>query len=113
MPQPAVHVAAINKVYGRMVAIDDLSFDVELGEIIEQDLWLLKVVQHAAHSAVNRDAIPSVVRRAPGKNRAAPSATGRSDADVLRSGNRPTRLSRAARVSRRRSHAACRGFWHR
>jgi len=58
--------------------------------------------------------ILSVVRSVRGKNRAAPSATGRSDADALRSGSPcPTRSSRAARVLRRRSHAACRGFCHR
>jgi len=33
MHQPAIHVAAIRKVYGRMVAIDEVSFDVERGEI--------------------------------------------------------------------------------
>jgi ABC-2 type transport system ATP-binding protein len=33
MPQPAIHVAGIRKAYGRTVAIDDVSFDVEPGEI--------------------------------------------------------------------------------
>src|SRR5438094_9919179 len=31
--QPAIHVAAIRKTYGRTVAIDDVSFDVDEGEI--------------------------------------------------------------------------------
>jgi len=33
MTQPAIHVAAIRKVYGRTVALDDVSFEVEQGEI--------------------------------------------------------------------------------
>jgi ABC-2 type transport system ATP-binding protein len=33
MHQPAIHVAAIRKVYGRTVAVDDVSFDVQPGEI--------------------------------------------------------------------------------
>src|SRR2546429_2555750 len=33
MHQPAIHVAAIRKTYGRTVAIDDVSFDVDEGEI--------------------------------------------------------------------------------
>jgi ABC-2 type transport system ATP-binding protein len=33
MPQPAIHVAGIRKAYGRTVAVDDVSFDVEAGEI--------------------------------------------------------------------------------
>src|SRR5437867_578947 len=33
MPQPVIHVAAIRKAYGRMVAVDDVSFDVQSGEI--------------------------------------------------------------------------------
>ena len=33
MHQLAIHVAAIRKVYGRTVAVDDVSFDVERGEI--------------------------------------------------------------------------------
>jgi ABC-2 type transport system ATP-binding protein len=33
MPQPAIHVAAIRKVYGRTVAVDGVSFDVQPGEI--------------------------------------------------------------------------------
>ena len=33
MPQPAIHVAGIRKTYGRTVAVDDVSFDVEPGEI--------------------------------------------------------------------------------
>jgi ABC-2 type transport system ATP-binding protein len=31
--QPAVHVASVRKTYGRIVAVDDVSFDVEPGEI--------------------------------------------------------------------------------
>jgi ABC-2 type transport system ATP-binding protein len=31
--QPAIHVAAIRKTYGRTVAVDDVSFDVQPGEI--------------------------------------------------------------------------------
>ena len=34
MTPPAIHVAAIRKVYGRTVAMDDVSFDVERGEIL-------------------------------------------------------------------------------
>ncbi len=33
MTEPAVHVASIRKTYGRTVAVDDVSFDVERGEI--------------------------------------------------------------------------------
>jgi len=33
MPQPAIHVAGIRKAYGRTVAVDDVSFDVQPGEI--------------------------------------------------------------------------------
>jgi ABC-2 type transport system ATP-binding protein len=33
MRQPAIHVAEIRKVYGRTVAVDDVSFDVQPGEI--------------------------------------------------------------------------------
>jgi ABC-2 type transport system ATP-binding protein len=33
MSQPAIHVAGIRKTYGRTVAVDDASFDVEPGEI--------------------------------------------------------------------------------
>jgi ABC-2 type transport system ATP-binding protein len=33
MHQPAIHVAAIRKAYGRAVAVDDVSFDVQPGEI--------------------------------------------------------------------------------
>jgi len=33
MQQPAIHVDAIRKVYSRMVAVDEVSFDVERGEI--------------------------------------------------------------------------------
>jgi ABC-2 type transport system ATP-binding protein len=33
MSQPAIHVAGIRKTYGRTVAVDDVSFDVEPGEI--------------------------------------------------------------------------------
>jgi ABC-2 type transport system ATP-binding protein len=33
MRQPAIHVAGIRKTYGRTVAVDDVSFDVEPGEI--------------------------------------------------------------------------------
>ena len=33
MPQPAIHVAGIRKTYGRTVAVDDVSFDVQPGEI--------------------------------------------------------------------------------
>ena len=33
MHQPAIHVAAIRKAYGRTVAVDDVSFDVQPGEI--------------------------------------------------------------------------------
>jgi len=33
MPQPAIHVAGVRKTYGRTVAVDDISFDVEAGEI--------------------------------------------------------------------------------
>ena len=33
MPQPAIHVAAIRKGYGRTIAVDDVSFDVQAGEI--------------------------------------------------------------------------------
>jgi len=32
-PQPAIHVAALRKTYGRTVAVHDVSFDVEAGEI--------------------------------------------------------------------------------
>ena len=32
-PQPAIHVAGIRKTYGRTVAVDDVSFDVQPGEI--------------------------------------------------------------------------------
>jgi ABC-2 type transport system ATP-binding protein len=32
-PPPAIHVAAIRKTYGRTVAVDDVSFDVQPGEI--------------------------------------------------------------------------------
>src|SRR5438067_12552976 len=31
--QPAIHVAAIRKTYGRTVAVNDVSFDVRSGEI--------------------------------------------------------------------------------
>src|SRR5688500_15353119 len=33
MPQPAIHVAGIRKAYGRTLAVDDVSFDVQPGEI--------------------------------------------------------------------------------
>jgi ABC-2 type transport system ATP-binding protein len=33
MPQPAIHVASIHKAYGSTVAVDDVSFDVQAGEI--------------------------------------------------------------------------------
>ena len=33
MHQPAIHVAAIRKTYGRTVAVNDVSFDVRPGEI--------------------------------------------------------------------------------
>jgi ABC-2 type transport system ATP-binding protein len=33
MPPPAVHVAGIRKAYGKTVAVEDVSFDVEAGEI--------------------------------------------------------------------------------
>jgi len=33
MPSPAIHVAGIRKTYGRTVAVDDVSFDVQPGEI--------------------------------------------------------------------------------
>ena len=33
MPQPVIHVDAIRKTYGRTVAVDDVSFDVQAGEI--------------------------------------------------------------------------------
>src|SRR5213594_2314737 len=33
MHQPAIHVAAIRKTYGRTVAVNDVSFDVQPGEI--------------------------------------------------------------------------------
>ena len=33
MHQPAIHVAAIRKAYGKTVAVDDVSFDVQPGEI--------------------------------------------------------------------------------
>ena len=33
MHQSAIHVAAIRKAYGRMLAVDDVSFDVQPGEI--------------------------------------------------------------------------------
>jgi ABC-2 type transport system ATP-binding protein len=33
MPPPAIHVAGLRKAYGRTVAVDDVSFDVEPGEI--------------------------------------------------------------------------------
>jgi ABC-2 type transport system ATP-binding protein len=32
-PQPVIHVAAIRKTYGRTVAVDEVSFDVQAGEI--------------------------------------------------------------------------------
>ena len=32
-PQPVIHVAAIRKTYGGTVAVDDVSFDVQPGEI--------------------------------------------------------------------------------
>jgi ABC-2 type transport system ATP-binding protein len=32
-PPPVIHVASIRKTYGRMVAVDDVSFDVQPGEI--------------------------------------------------------------------------------
>jgi ABC-2 type transport system ATP-binding protein len=32
-PQPVIHVAAIRKTYGRTVAVDEVSFDVQSGEI--------------------------------------------------------------------------------
>jgi ABC-type sugar transport system ATPase subunit len=34
MTQPAIRAAAIRKVYGRTVAVDDVSFEVERGEIL-------------------------------------------------------------------------------
>jgi ABC-2 type transport system ATP-binding protein len=33
MPRPAIHVAAIRKAYGRTIAVADVSFDVQPGEI--------------------------------------------------------------------------------
>jgi ABC-2 type transport system ATP-binding protein len=32
-PQPVIHVASVRKTYGRTVALDDISFDVQAGEI--------------------------------------------------------------------------------
>jgi ABC-2 type transport system ATP-binding protein len=33
VPQPVIHVASVRKTYGRTVAVDDVSFDVQPGEI--------------------------------------------------------------------------------